>query len=228
MIAKEGIVFIFLALFLTVVFYAVSLELNSKLFYAVSVLFALLTLFITFFFRDPNRTFENKKGLLVSPADGKVLYVKNIGYHDFLGTETVKIAIFLNVFDVHINRVPSDGIVNYVKYNPGKFHVASVDKASELNEQTEIGMTTTDGQKIICKQIAGYIARRIVCRLTENQKVTAGERFGLIRFGSRTELFVPSNAKINIKAGDKVVGSETIIGQLASKDVKVNSEEQKA
>ena len=228
MIAKEGIIFIFLALFLTVVFYAVSLALDSKVFYSVSVLFAVLTLFITFFFRDPNRTFENKKGLIVSPADGKVLYVKNIGHHDFIGGETTKIAIFLNVFDVHVNRVPTDGVVNYVKYNPGKFHVASVDKASELNEQTEIGMTSASGQKIICKQIAGYIARRIVCKLSENQTVTAGDRFGLIRFGSRTELFVPASSSIAIKAGDKVVGSETIIGQLASIDIKANSEENRA
>ncbi len=225
MIAKEGYIFILLTFILTVVFYAASLTLNSTVLYIISAVFAFLTFFIMYFFRDPNRTFENKDGLLISPADGKVLAVENIGHHDFIGSDTTKISIFLSVFDVHINRVPADGIVNYVKYNPGKFHVASVDKASELNEQTEIGMTAKTGQKIIFKQIAGLIARRIVCHLKDGETVTAGNRFGLIRFGSRTELLVPSNTSIAIKAGDKVVGSETIIGQLSSKDIKTQSEE---
>jgi len=225
MIAKEGYIFIILALLLTIVSYATSLTLQSTAFYVLAVAFALLTLFITYFFRDPNRTFDNKDGLLISPADGKVLAVENIGHHDFIGSDTTKISIFLNVFDVHINRIPSDGLINYVKYNPGKFHVASVDKASELNEQTEIGMTTNSGQKIIFKQIAGLIARRIVCKLKENQNVTAGERFGLIRFGSRTELFVPSDSVINIKAGDRVIGSETIVGQLTSNELKNKAED---
>jgi len=225
MIAKEGYIFIFLSLLLMVVCYTAYLALASTTLYIISAIFAFLTLFITYFFRDPNRTFENKEGLLVSPADGKVLSVEHIGHNDFIGADTIKIAIFLNVFDVHINRIPSDGTIDYVKYNPGKFHVASVDKASELNEQTEIGMTTNTGQKIIFKQIAGLIARRIVCKIKDGDKVVAGERFGLIRFGSRTELFVPADSVIDIKAGDRVVGSETILGQLTSKEVKNKSED---
>ncbi len=225
MIAKEGYIFIFLSLIIMILCYAASLAMQSTIFYAFAVLFAALTLFITYFFRDPNRTFENKDGVLVSPADGKVLYVKNIGHHDFVGGDTIKIAIFLNVFDVHINRIPTDGKIDFVKYNPGKFHVASVDKASDLNEQTEIGITAKTGQKIICKQIAGLIARRIVCRIKDGDSVTAGNRFGLIRFGSRTELFVPADTKIDVKAGDHVVGSETIIGQLTSKEIDSNAEE---
>ena len=225
MIAKEGYIFIFIAFILTIMSYMAYLSLQSTSFYIVSIIFALLTLFIMYFFRDPNRIFENKDGVLVSPADGKVLYVKNIGYNKFVGGDTIKIAIFLNVFDVHINRIPSDGTINYVKYNPGKFHVASVDKASEFNEQTEIGMTTISGQKIIFKQIAGLIARRIVCRIKDGDIVSAGNRFGLIRFGSRTELFVPADTEILIKAGDRVIGSETIIGQLTSNKIKTNSKE---
>ncbi len=228
MIAKEGYIFIFLSLLLMVVFYTAHLAFESTTLYVISVIFAFLTLFIMYFFRDPKRTFEHTDGVLVSPADGKVLYVKNIGHHEFIGGDTIKIAIFLNVFDVHINRIPSDGTIEYVKYNPGKFHVASVDKASEFNEQTEIGMTTKTGQKIIFKQIAGLIARRIVCKIKENDNVKAGERFGLIRFGSRTELFVPADSVINIKAGDRVVGSETIIGLLSSKEVKNKTEDKTA
>ena len=117
-----------------------------------------------------------------------------------------KVSIFLSVLNVHVNRVPASGKIDYVKYNPGKFFAALADKASELNEQTEIGMTTASGQKIVFKQIAGMIARRIVCRLTPQENVAAGERFGMIRFGSRTELFVPVNTKISVKPGDKVKG----------------------
>ncbi len=226
MIAKEGYIFIILALLLTVVLYVCSTVLNSTLAYLLAGVFAFLTIFVTYFFRDPDRTFTNKDGLLISPADGKVLAVENIGFHEFIGSETTKISIFLSVFDVHVNRIPADGVIDYVKYNPGKFHIASVDKASELNEQTEIGMTTKTGQKIIFKQIAGIIARRIVCHINNGESVTIGNRFGMIRFGSRTELFVPSDTSISIKAGDRVVGSETIIGQLTSKDIKTKSEEE--
>ena len=225
MIVKEGYIFIILALLLTVVLYVCSTVFNSTILYILSGAFAFLTLFVTYFFRDPDRTFTNKEGLLISPADGKVLAVENIGHHEFIGSDTTKISIFLSVFDVHVNRIPADGVIDYVKYNPGKFHVASVDKASELNEQTEIGMTTKTGEKIIFKQIAGIIARRIVCNIKKGDSVTIGDRFGMIRFGSRTELFVPSDASITIKAGDRVVGSETIIGQLTSKDIKTKSED---
>lgn len=228
MIAKDGFIFIFLALILTIIFYTISLALHSTIFYILSVMLAILTLFIIYFFRDPNRTFLNQDGLLISPADGKVLSVENIGHHEFIGSETTKISIFLNVFDVHVNRIPTDGIIDYVKYNPGKFHVAYVDKASEFNEQTEIGMTTKNNQKIIFKQIAGLIARRIVCKIKEGDTVETGARFGMIRFGSRTELFVPSDSIIEIKAGDRVVGSETIIGQLSSKEIKSKSKEKTA
>lgn len=226
MIAKEGYIFIIFAFLLTAVLYVCSTVFDSTILYLLAGVCAFCTIFVTYFFRDPNRTFENKDGLLISPADGKILAVENIGHHEFIGSDTIKISIFLSVFDVHVNRIPADGVIDYVKYNPGKFFAAFEDKASELNEQTEIGMTTKTGQKIIFKQIAGIIARRIVCHLKDGESVTIGNRFGMIRFGSRTELFVPSDSSITVKTGDKVVGSETIIGQLTSKDIKTKSEEE--
>jgi phosphatidylserine decarboxylase len=126
----------------------------------------------------------------------------------------VKVSIFLSVFDVHVNRVPAKGTVDYIKYNPGKFFAAFKDKASDQNEQTEIGMTASSGEKIIFKQIAGLIARRIVCHLDKGDRVDAGQRFGIIRYGSRAELIVPSGCDIRVKVGQHVAGGETVIGYL--------------
>ena len=214
MIAREGIIFIVIGLVLTIGFLLTSVRYDNKLLFTLAVISCLLTLFTTFFFRDPDRSFTKTEGILISPADGKILAVENVGHHEFIGGEAVKISIFLSVFDVHVNRIPADGVIDYVKYNPGEFHAAWADKASDKNEQTEIGMTTTAGHKIIFKQIAGLIARRIICRLSAADTVTAGKRFGLIRFGSRTELFVPADSKILVKPGDHVAGSETIFGYL--------------
>jgi len=214
MIAREGLLFIFIGLIVTVLSILAASRWNSSWMFGLSVLFGVLTLFVTFFFRDPQRDFTAGPGLLVSPADGKVIKIEQLPSHPFVGGPTTKVSIFLSVFDVHINRVPGSGVIDYVKYNPGTFHAAWADKASELNEQTDIGMTTESGQKIAFKQIAGLIARRIVCKLNERDIVKAGDRFGLIRFGPRTELFVPSATSVLVKVGDKVYGGQTPIAQL--------------
>ncbi|RKX22439.1 MAG: phosphatidylserine decarboxylase family protein [Candidatus Zixiibacteriota bacterium] len=218
MIAREGLIFILSGTVLTVISLLLSTLWDSRGLFILSLIFGLLTIFTTYFFRDPERQFENKPNILISPADGKIVGVDTV-YNEFIGGEALKVSIFLSVFDVHVNRIPTNGVINYVKYNPGEFFPAFEDKASDKNEQTEIGMTTSEGKKIIFKQIAGIIARRIVCRLDENQKVTAGERFGIIRFGSRTELFVSINSKLMVKKGDRVKGSETVIGYLSGKEV---------
>ncbi|PWB75456.1 phosphatidylserine decarboxylase family protein [candidate division GN15 bacterium] len=215
MIAREGWPFILIGLALTVVLILLATRANSFWLFGLSAIFALVTLFVTFFFRDPNRTFAVEPGLLVSPADGKVIKIEQIASHPFIGGPATKISIFLSVFDVHVNRVPASGVIADVKYNPGEFFVAYADKASEKNEQTEIGMTTDSGDRILFKQIAGYIARRIVCRLKAGDTVAAGQRFGLIRFGSRTELFMPASASILVKTGDRVYGGETPMARLA-------------
>ncbi len=214
MIAREGLPFILIGFALTLVLILGASRWNSGWLFGFSVAVGILTLFTTFFFRDPSRTPEPIPGALVSPADGTVIRVDTVDSPAYIGGKAVKVSIFLSVFNVHVNRVPASGRVDYVKYNPGKFFAAWADKASELNEQTEIGMTTVGGQRIIFKQIAGLIARRIVCRLTPQEDVQAGERFGMIRFGSRAELFAPAESSINVKRGDKVAGGKTIIGFL--------------
>src|SRR5271169_780220 len=172
-----------------------------------------LTLFVLFFFRDPERSVPGGKGVVVSPADGKVIVIKDIYEPTYLKQDVKQISIFLSVLNVHVNRVPVEGTVELVKYNPGKFHVASVDKASLDNEQT--AMVIANGKdKVLVKQIAGLIARRIVCYAKAGDAIKRGERYGLIRFGSRTDIFLPKDAEIKVKLGDRVKGAQDIIGVL--------------
>ncbi|MDH3891371.1 MAG: phosphatidylserine decarboxylase family protein [candidate division Zixibacteria bacterium] len=214
MIVREGLSIIFIMLCLTVVVLLLASRFDSRILACAAALFALLTVFTVFFFRDPARNFDGEPGMLVSPADGRILSVEKIEHHDFIGGPAWKVSIFLSVFDVHVNRIPCTGSIDYVKYNPGKFFKAFLDKASDENEHTEIGMTTPTGQHLIVKQIAGLIARRIVCRLHPDDQVTTGARFGLIKFGSRTELLVPIDSKILVAEGDHVKGGATVIGKL--------------
>jgi len=172
-----------------------------------------LTLFVLYFFRDPERLVPKGKDLVVSPADGRVIVIKDVYEPDYLKQDVKQISIFLNVFNVHVNRAPVGGTVETVKYNPGKFHVASVDKASLANEQT--GMVIVSGKhKILVKQIAGLIARRIVCYAKPGDALLSGERYGLIRFGSRVDLFLPKDTELKVKVGDRVTGAQDIIGVL--------------
>jgi len=172
-----------------------------------------MTLFVVFFFRDPERTVPKGQGVVVSPADGRVIVVKDIYEPDYLKQDVKQISIFLSVFNVHVNRVPIGGAVELVKYNPGKFHVASDDKASLDNEQT--AMVIANGkQKILVKQIAGLIARRIVCYAKPGDTIKTGERYGLIRFGSRVDIFLPKDAEVRVKVGDRIKGAQDIIGVL--------------
>lgn len=172
-----------------------------------------LTLFVLFFFRDPERTVPEGKNLVVSPADGRVIVVKDIFEPTYLKQDVKQISIFLSVFNVHVNRSPIAGTVEVVKYNPGKFHVASVDKASLDNEQTS--MVIANGKdKVLVKQIAGLIARRIVCYAKPGDAILAGERYGLIRFGSRVDIFLPKNTQLKVKVGDRVKGARDIIAVL--------------
>ena len=198
MIAREGLPLILAGLVVTVIVLLGALRLNSWWLFGVMAVLALLTLFTTFFFRDPRRVVAGTPGLLLAPADGKVLRFDTVDNHPHVGGRAVKISIFMSILDVHINRIPATGVIDYVKHNPGKFFAAFEDKASDLNEQTEIGLTAESGGKIVFKQIAGLIARRIVCRLRPGDSVIAGDRFGMIRFGSRAELFVPAESEVLI------------------------------
>jgi phosphatidylserine decarboxylase len=183
-------------------------------FRGLSVLLLVLTLFVVWFFRNPQRKTPEKEGLVISPADGRVLRIEEAISDDQPGRTLRKISIFMNVFNVHVNRLPCSGKVEFIHYHEGKFLSANLDKASKLNERNTVMLRTADGTEIMTVQIAGLIARRIVCWLKEGMQVQRGERFGLIRFGSRVEVFMPLGSTILVKVGDKVRAGETPIGEL--------------
>ena len=176
-----------------------------------AAIFFLLSLFFVFFFRDPERKIPSGENLIISSADGKVILIKPFENLDFVGEKGTLVSVFMSVFDVHVNRAPVSGKIKYFKYNPGRFHPAFKDKASLENEQTELGLENEHG-KIILKQIAGIIARRIVCKVKPGDSVKAGQRFGMIKFGSRVDLFLPENVEIKVELNQKVKAGETIIG----------------
>ncbi len=174
----------------------------------------LLTLFVLWFFRNPQRKTPEKENLVISPADGKVIRIEETASEEQPGKTCLKISIFMNVFNVHVNRIPYSGRVRFIRYRPGKFLSANLDKASALNERNTVMVQTDDGKEIITVQIAGLIARRIVCWLREGMQVRKGDRFGLIRFGSRLEVFLPLGSAILVEVGDRVRAGETPIGEL--------------
>ena len=180
----------------------------------IAVLLFLLTLFVVWFFRNPERTLPENPFQLISPADGKVIRIEEASIDDHSDRSFLKISIFMNVFNVHVNRIPCSGQIVSIRYTPGKFLSANLDKASALNEKNTVLIRTDDGREIMIVQIAGLIARRIVCWMKEGMKVKKGERFGLIRFGSRVEVFLPLGSTLQVKTGDKVRAGETPIGEL--------------
>jgi len=172
-----------------------------------------LGLFSAFFFRDPERVIPGGDGLVVSPADGKIVKVAAAPEGNALGPGAQQVSIFLSVFDVHINRAPIAGRIERVDYHKGEFLPAFDDKASLRNEQNTVTLEQ-DGRRLVFKQIAGLIARRIVFRKQPGDSVARGERVGLIRFGSRTDVLLPASAKIRVKVGDRVAGGASIIAEL--------------
>lgn len=178
-----------------------------------------LTAWCILFFRDPNRVTPTRDGLVVSPADGLVVSVASVPWPRELAMgegEATRIGIFMNVFDVHVNRVPVDGRISKLAYVPGAYFNASFDKASEQNERQLVAMETADGRPLAFVQIAGLVARRIVCRLTEGQTVLAGERMGMIRFGSRVDVYLPAGVAPLVVEGQRCVAAETVLADLAS------------
>lgn len=174
----------------------------------------LLTLFVLWFFRNPQRKTPEKENLVISPADGKVIRIEETASEEQPGKTFLRVSIFMNIFNVHVNRIPYSGRVRFIRYRPGKFLSANLDKASALNERNTVMVQTDDGKEIITVQIAGLIARRIVCWLREGMQVRKGDRFGLIRFGSRLEVFLPLGSAILVEVGDRVRAGETPIGEL--------------
>jgi phosphatidylserine decarboxylase len=178
----------------------------------------LLMFWSIYFFRDPPRGVPQEEGLLIAPADGLVQMVTESVPPAELGLgdrPLTRVSVFLSVFDVHINRAPCAGTVEVVAYRPGKFLNAAADKASDENERMAIALRRADGMLIGCVQIAGWVARRIVCYVKPGQAIVAGERFGHIRFGSRTDLYLPSGARLLVAPGQRMIGGETVMAELA-------------
>ena len=185
------------------------------LLYAV-LLAAITTLFVIFFFRDPDRQNDSEQNAVLTPADGKILEVRHFqGTDNPLGEPVVKVSIFMSVFNVHVNRIPIGGIIEKITYRHGNFFSANLDKASKHNENNMISLQTSDSRRIVLIQIAGLIARRIACWIEEGDRVHAGQRFGLIRFGSRLEVYLPLDSQISVSLNQRVKAGKTIIGYLS-------------
>jgi phosphatidylserine decarboxylase len=179
----------------------------------------LFTLFCLFFFRDPERVPPGRPGAVVAPADGRVVSVTPAAAPAELGLGAMprwRVSIFLSIVNVHVNRIPADGIITRIAYRHGSFLNASQDRASDLNERNAIALRLSDGREIALVQIAGLIARRIVCSLREGDPVQAGQRFGIIRFGSRTDLYLPEGVRPLVAVGQTMIGGETVIAELTT------------
>jgi len=180
----------------------------------VAVAAAGLTLFAAWFFRNPARVIPQGPGLVVAPGDGTVIAIEEEFESRFLKDRSVRLTIFLNVFDVHVNRIPCEGVVEDIQYQRGAFLLASNPEATLKNEQNALFLRTAQGAKVLCVQVAGLIARRIVCWLSPGERVMRGERFGLIRFGSRMDTYLPLGTELKVAVGQRVKGGETIVGVL--------------
>jgi phosphatidylserine decarboxylase len=206
-LAKDGFIFILPLLIITVLMFLIS-------FYWATAIFGLGFLFVTWFFRDPERRIPNEPNVIVSPADGKITEIVTEN-EPINGKLCKRVTIFLSVFNVHVNRVPIGGTIEDIRYNPGKFLAAFNPKASMDNEQNLI-LINNGRTHIFVKQIAGLIARRIVCWPKKGDYYESGQRYGLIRFGSRVDILLPENTKLSVACGDKVSGGKSIIGYLNS------------
>lgn len=195
----------------TIIFLALCTGAFAFISWIPAVIMGMLLCLVIWFFRDPERSGSYREGEFFSPADGKVVEISECE-HNFTG-KAKKIGIFMNVFSVHVNRAPCAGKVAYLEYVPGKKIAAFAPKASEINERNYVGISSKWGN-VMMVQIAGLIARRIVCRLRVGETLNAGERYGMIKLGSRVDVYLPEEASVNVKLGDKVRAGETLIGVM--------------
>lgn len=206
-VAKEGWPFLAVLAVLSVITY--------QLFHWWAVLPTILLLFTGYFFRNPFRVVPNMENIIVAPADGVIINVQEQFEDRYLDEEAIKVSIFLSLFNVHVNRSPCEGTVDFVQRIPGKFVMANRKDAGDVNSKNCLGLVTPWG-KVLVVQITGFIARRIVCWAKEGDLLNTGQRFGLIRFGSCTEVFLPRNVVLEVKPGDKVKGGVTILGRFVT------------
>ncbi|MEX2110099.1 MAG: phosphatidylserine decarboxylase family protein [Gemmatimonadaceae bacterium] len=211
--AREGLIFIGIATLLTAGAFGLAVTRRSWGLWLAGFVLLLLTLWVAYFFRDPERTGERGTSLVVSPADGKLIMITEVDEPSFINGRAIRLSIFMNVFNVHVNRYPVDGVVRHVQYNKGKFINAAAEKSSLENEQMSVGIET-GRHRILVRQIAGLIARRIVTYSKPGDVAKQGERMGIIRFGSRVDVFIPTDSLLRAELGDITTAGVTVLAEL--------------
>jgi phosphatidylserine decarboxylase len=211
--AREGLSFIIISALIAAAAFGVALSRRSWPLWLVAFGLTLIALWVAYFFRDPQRTGARGDQLVISPADGKVVMITDVDEPLFMHARARRISIFMNVFNVHVNRYPVSGVVQLVQHSPGKFMNAAAEESSMANEQTSVGLETGT-RRILVRQIAGLIARRIVTDSRQGEHVNQGDRMGLIRFGSRVDVFVPEGSALRVKVGDITFAGVTVLGEL--------------
>lgn len=211
--AREGFVFIGIAAALAAAVFTVALATRSWAFWLLAIVLTVVALWVAWFFRDPERTGERGASIVVAPADGKLILITEVDEPNFLKGRAQRLSIFMNVFSVHVNRYPVDGIVRYVHYNKGKFLNAAAEKSSLENEQSSVGIESGP-HRIMMRQIAGLIARRIVTYSKDGDSARQGERMGIIRFGSRVDVFIPVDSKLRVTLGQMTSAGTTVLADL--------------
>ncbi|MDO9462840.1 MAG: phosphatidylserine decarboxylase family protein [Deltaproteobacteria bacterium] len=206
-VAKEGYPFIFIAALTALLAALLNWVIISVFFWAAGI-------FILYFFRDPERVVPDDPRAVVSPADGKVILIEKVTDERFLHGQVLKISIFMNIFNVHVNRIPYDGVVKEIRYQAGQFLAADQERASFENENNAVFFEVEDERRMVVVQVAGVLARRIVCWAEHGDKVRKGMRFGMIRFGSRLDVYLPLSAQIEVEIDQRVVAGQTILGYL--------------
>lgn len=193
--------------------YAAALKGRSWPLWLLAVFLTVVAIWVAYFFRDPERVGERGDSLVISPADGKVVMITEVDEPAYVHGPTLRVSVFLNIFNVHVNRYPVGGVVEFVQYSPGRFFNAANSRASMENEQMSVGINT-GSQRILVRQIAGLIARRLVTYSQEGETVEQGGRMGLMQFGSRMDVFLPPGTPVRVRVGDAVVGGQTVIAEL--------------
>ena len=211
--AREGLLFIAIAAVVAAGAFGFAITRRSWGLWLAAFVLLLLALWVAYFFRDPERAGERGPSLVVSPADGKLIMITEVDEPTFVKGRAVRLSIFMNVFNVHVNRYPVEGVVRYVHYNKGKFFNAAAEKSSLENEQMSVGIETSR-YRVLVRQIAGLIARRIVTYSKLGETIRQGDRMGIIRFGSRVDVFLPAGSTVRAKVGDNTVAGVTILGEL--------------
>jgi phosphatidylserine decarboxylase len=211
--AREGVSFIVASALIAAAAFGMALAKRSWSLWLIAFVLTLIALWVAYFFRDPQRTGQRGDRLVIAPADGKVVMIADVEEPTFMHSRARRVSIFMNVFNVHVNRYPVSGVVQLVEHTPGRFMNAADAESSLANEQTSVGLEA-GSQRILVRQIAGLIARRIVTDSRQGEHVNQGDRMGIIRFGSRVDVFVPEGSQLRVKVGDITFAGVTVLGEL--------------